>query len=164
MKKTDKLNKEVIKALKPCKDRFDNYLNHYKDFDSNLEEFILLENITYKDKVWVVTKLFTRDQNVKWSLLCASKVLSIFESAYPNDKRPRQALEAAENFLNNPNEETMSAASYAADAAAAASASSYAARATASAYASAYAANAAYYAAYADAVEEVNLLLMLECL
>jgi len=101
------INKEIIEKLNPCKDRFDNFVNNNPDFDGDLQAFLSLDNITYSDKVWVVTRLFTKEQNVHWSLLCASSVLSNFESVYPDDKRPRLALEAAQNYLDNPSEETM---------------------------------------------------------
>ena len=78
-----KINKEIIQKLNPCDDRFNNYVNHYGKSNFTLEDFIVFENITYSDKVWVVTRLFTKEQNIKWSILCASKVLSIFENKYP---------------------------------------------------------------------------------
>ncbi len=170
------INTETIKKLNPCKSRFDNYLEHYNDFNGTLEDFILLENISYSDKVWVFVRLATHMQNVTWSLLCATKVLSIFEEKHPEDKRPRQALEAAEAYLNNPTEENKNAAYAAANAAyatdyAAANAAAYAAYAAANAaanaaYAAYAAANAADYAT-SDArniEEEVNLLLMIEAI
>ena len=149
-----KINTDKIRALKPCLDRFNNYLNHYQDFDGSLEDFVMLENITYSDKVWVFIRLATKMQNVKWSLLCASKVLHIFEEKYPDNKKPRLALEAAENWINNPNDDTANAA-YAA--ASAANAAAYAANAAA------YAAASAAYAANARKnEEELNLLMMVE--
>ncbi|MBA3755040.1 MAG: hypothetical protein H0X02_01895 [Nitrosomonas sp.] len=105
------INKEIIEKLEPCKDRFDNFVNNNPDFDGDLQAFISLDNITYDDKVWVVTRLFTKEQNVKWSLLCASSVLSNFESVCPDDKRPRLALDAVQNYLDNPCEETKAAES-----------------------------------------------------
>jgi hypothetical protein len=93
-----KINKDIIEKLKPCKERYNNYLKHYSDFDGDLSEFIKLENITYYDKVWVFVKLTTKEQNVKWAALCAKSVLHIFEEKHPNDKRPRQAIDAV---LNN---------------------------------------------------------------
>ena len=176
-----RINKEIIEKLNPCRDRFNNYLQNYADFDGMLEDFILLDNITYGDKVWVFTRLATKKQNVKWALLCASKVLSIFEQQYPQDKRPRLALEAVENYLKKPNHATnytANTAYHAADAAAnAATAAANAARAArAAAYAAYTAANAAYAAAnaaYADVVfasndkkieQEVNLLFMVEAI
>lgn len=86
-----KINTEIIRSLNPCADRFQNYLSHYKDFDGTLEDFIVLEKISYSDKVWVVVRLFNERQRVKWAILCASKVLDLFEKEYPNDRRPRSA-------------------------------------------------------------------------
>jgi hypothetical protein len=64
---------------------------------------------------------------------CAERVLPIFEKRYPNDSRPRKAVEAARTWVTCPSPENRAA--YAADAAYAAAA--YAAYA-------AYAADAAY--------------------
>ncbi len=178
-----RINTEKIKDLGPCKDRLDNYLKHYPDFDGSLEDFIMLKELTYDDKVWVFVRIATLEQNVRWSLLCASKVLSIFEEKCPGDKRPRQALYAVKAWLNSPTKENAYAVSEATrDAAYAARAASEAARAAAyaasdAAYASTYAARAAAYATRAtseaatDAAdyarenqEQVNLLMMVDAL
>ena len=174
-----RISTAIIKELKPCKDRLENYLKHYQDFDGTLEDFILLDKITYNDKVWVFNRLASKEQNVKWALLCASSILHIFEDKFPNDKRPRVALEAIEAWLNNPTKEN--AANAANDAAYAAANAAYAANAYSAAYAAyaayaaanaANAANAAAYAAYAAAnaaavrinQEEVNLMFMIDAL
>ena len=142
-----RINTEKIKDLGPCKVRLDNYLKHYPDFDGSLEDFIMLKELTYDDKVWVFVRIATPEQNVRWSLLCASKVLSIFEENCPGDKRPRQALESVKAWLNSPTKENAYAVLAAAYDARAASdaATAYAARAAA--YAAVYAALAAYDAA-----------------
>lgn len=134
-----RINKQIIEKLKPCQDRFDNFKKHYSDFDDDLKEFILLENISYSDKVWVFTRLATKMQNVKWSLLCASKVLHLFEEKYPNDKRPRKALEFVENWINNPSD-------------------------AADAFAAAFAASDASASAARTNEEELNLLMMIEAI
>ena len=145
-----KISTEIIKSLNPCLRRFNNYVEHYSDFNGTLEDFVMLENITYLDKIWVITKLFTKEQNVKFAIKCASSVLNIFEERYPKDKRPRQALEAAENYLISTDTDTAAAAD-AAYAAAAYAAAAYAAAAADTAYAAATYAAAAAYAAYAAA-------------
>ena len=73
----------------------------------------------------------------------AERVLPIFEEERPDDDRPRKAIEAARNFVENPSDENREAAG-------AAYAAAYAVR-CASACASACAAYAAAYAAHADA-------------
>ncbi len=79
---------------------------------------------------------------------CAERVLPLFESKYPNDKRPRQAIETARRFANGEaTQEEMTAARAAAAAARAAADAIWAARDAAAAWAAAAAADAAWDAA-----------------
>jgi len=114
---------------------------------------------------WTICKLLSTENRIKYAVYAAKQILHIYEKQYPNDDRPRKAINAAENYLNNPCEENRIAAGYAANVAyatanaaavttAAVTAAAYAAYATAyaAAYATAYAADAAAYAnAYANA-------------
>jgi hypothetical protein len=88
---------------------------------------------------------FTREIAVTFAADCAERVLPIFEARFPDDDRPRKAIEAARS-----SDAYANAAAYAANAAAA-----YAANAAHAAHAAhaagAYAADAAAYAAYAAA-------------
>jgi len=91
--------------------------------------------------------------SVTIAIFFAEDVLPIWERQYPEDMRPRAAIEAAKAWLTNPCEETAADAyAYAADAA---DAAAYAANAAATAnaanaaYATAHAATA--HAAHADA-------------
>jgi hypothetical protein len=81
----------------------------------------------------------------------AERDLPEFESQYPNEARPRQAIQAARRWAKDPTEENRTAASAAANASyAAANAAAYAVAAAAAAdAAAANAANAAYAAAAA---------------
>ena len=47
---------------------------------------------------------------VRFALACAGMVLDKFESKYPDDDRPRKAMEAAKAWLDNPTEANRSAA------------------------------------------------------
>ena len=130
---------------------------------------------------WLLTRLMTHKQKVQLAVFAAEQVIQFFEKKYPNDDRPRKAIEAAKEWIKDPSEETKGKAvearraAYAdaatdaatdadayADAAAAAYAAAYAADAVgvgggvAAAYAAAYAADAAtdaatYAATYAAA-------------
>ena len=161
------ITQEVISKFSPCKNRFDNFISNYPDFNGELKEFLSLDKITYSDKMWVSFRLMTKTQKVKFAIKCAESVLYRFESKYPNDKRPGECLEylkTYESFENLTQEQkdkiwevrraAADAAAYAADAAAAdayAAAADAAADAYADAYAAAYAADAADAAAAADA-------------
>ena len=70
---------------------------------------------------------------IQFAIDCAKKTLPIFEREYPNDKRPRKVIKAAELYLKNPNALTCDAARTAYDASEAACTAS-AARATWAAY------------------------------
>ena len=71
---------------------------------------------------------WNKETAVQFAIECAEKVLPIFEKQFPNDKRPRKAIEAAKTG----------------NAAYAEAAAAYAAYAANAAYAAANAANAAY--------------------
>ena len=82
---------------------------------------------------------------VQWAAECAKRVLRHYEDRYPEDKRPREAIQAALKWAKDPTEAESAAAAAAA----------YAASAAYAAYAAAaYAAYAAADAAYAARSEE----------
>jgi hypothetical protein len=109
---------------------------------------------------------------VQWAAKCAKRVLRHYEDRYPEDKRPREAIQAALKWAKDPTEAnrttyadaaiyaadaatyaaaTYAAAAYAAAAAAYAAADATAAIYTAAIYTAAADAAAAAYAAYAAA-------------
>ena len=110
---------------------------------------------------WLFSRILPKDENIKYAIYSARLVIDIFEKKYPNDNRPRKAIEAAELYLEG--KVTKEQIRDAANGAAIAAAANYAVYAAAYAaanyavYAAAAAANAAYaaanyaYAAYAAA-------------
>ena len=174
-----------ITKLNPCTDRFDNYKNHYSEWSGNLSEFLDLTDITHKDKLWVFFRSIERKTIQLVASDFAESVLHFFESKYPNDKRPRLAIEAARSGINprasayaayaaraSAAYGASAAAAYAAEAAASAAytasaaAYAYAARdsddyaASAAAYAASYAASAAAYAAGRKNEEQKQICIM----
>ena len=107
-----KINTSYLESLRPCQDRLNNWREHYLNFEGTLEEFLNLENISHKDKVWVFFRSIPKPIISKVAADMAESVLSIFELAYPEDLRPRKAIEAARAGIN-----TNAAANAAADAA-----------------------------------------------
>ena len=57
-------------------------------------------------KIWN----WTKNDSVALSIFSAELCIKNFEKLYPNDKRPREAIEAAKKWLKNPTEENRSAA------------------------------------------------------
>ena len=81
-----------------------------------LRECTKTDNSSYAN--WYVTKLFTKPQAVEYSIYCAELCIAEYEKDYPNDPRPREAIEAAKAWLENPNKENKVAAESAAESAA----------------------------------------------
>ena len=142
-----KITKEWLKEKGACSEGFEWWLKHK---ESNIKKLALklLKAERFDWANWMLTSCFDKTQNVKYAIFAAEQVIGIYEAKYPEDNRPRKAIEAAKAYLNNPTARAADAAYAAADAA-------YAAARAADAAANA-AANAAEYAAYAAARAAAN--------
>ena len=65
---------------------------------------------------WLICRIMNKKQAVQYAIFAAEQVIDIYEGKYPNDKRPRNAIEAAKAYLKNPSKKTKAyaAAAYAA--------------------------------------------------
>jgi hypothetical protein len=145
---TDKFELDnKVHCLNVDKSKVKVFHNLFKDIMESANE-----NMSFK----LITRGLTRENSVKLAIFSAKQVIDIFEEKYPDDARPRKAIEAAEEWLKNPDTgaaaHAASAAAYTAYTAAytAAHAAAHAASAADSAAADA-AAHAAYTAADAAA-------------
>ena len=43
-----------------------------------------------------------KNQKVQYAIFAAEKVIYLFENKYPDDGRPRKAIEAAKKYVKNP--------------------------------------------------------------
>lgn len=71
---------------------------------------------------WLIVRVMNYKQYVSYAVFAAEQVIGIYEKKYPNDNRPRKAIEAAKLCIKNPSKKNKKAAAYAAYAAAAAAA------------------------------------------
>jgi hypothetical protein len=152
------LNFEKVKSLNPCQKGLAYYTEHqFKTAEECIDDLMRQNNFEkLKWASWLLIKLFTKRKTVEYTIYSAKLVLHIFEEKYPTDKRPRNAIETAEKYLqdNTAADAAANAANAAAYAAADAAANAaYAAFAAANAAANAadaaYATNAAANTAYA---------------
>jgi hypothetical protein len=109
-------------------------------------EFVAADDKVAFSSARLVSQVGTLTQviAVQWAAECARRVLKHYEDRYPEDKRPREAIQAALQWSKDPTEANRTSATAASDAAASS------ARAAASTYAAAAADAAAY--AYAATV------------
>ena len=143
------ITKEWLKDKGAC-------LESIKEWDKETdhEVFVTLNRLEDKNPNWanwLIVRLMNKSEKVAYAIFAAEQVIDIFEKKYPDDQRPRNAINAAKKYLEQPSEKNKKAAADAAYAAAAADAADAAADAAyaadAAAYAAAYAAAAAAYAA-----------------
>ena len=92
---------------------------------------------------WVIVRLMTHEQQIQYAVFAAEQVISIYEKEYPDDDRPRKAIEAARAVLENRTDENVEAEARAEAEAARARAEAARARAAEAAAAAARAAWAA---------------------
>jgi hypothetical protein len=128
-----KMTVDELQQMNPCKEAMD-FVRKQESLHAAWE---CCEQASWM--IWFLRRknLLDKPTAVKFACDCASRVLGIYEKKYPDDKRPRAAIDAATRWLAEPTEESRAAAAHAA------------AHAAFAAYAAAYAAYAAAYAAYA---------------
>ena len=113
-----KVTKEQIKELNPCRQGWEWYLENQEE---DLLTLLLDANKSNpSDARWLFTRLMNKNQCMRIAVFSAREVLHIFEVKYPEDKRPRKAIEAVETYLKDPSERNRELAADAADDAAAA--------------------------------------------
>ena len=66
---------------------------------------------------WAIVRIMERKQYLAYAIFSAESVIDIYEKKYPDDKRPRLAIEAAKKCLGDDSIENRNAAAYAAYAA-----------------------------------------------
>jgi len=81
----------------------------------------ILNKLLSKGKIdwanWLIARVMTYPQYVSYAVFGAEQVVGLYEKKYPNDNRPRLAIDAAKKCIKNPTKKNkMVAAAYAADA------------------------------------------------
>lgn len=71
----------------------------------------------WSDMMIISRKKWTKTMSMKLAIYAAELVLPIFEKEYPNDKRPREAIDATKECLRKPSAAAMAASRAASDAA-----------------------------------------------
>ena len=146
------ITKTFLEKHNACESGMDFVIKN-KMIGLNPKDFILeLHEKNHNDWAnWLIVQLLTRKQKIQFAIFAAEQVIDIFEKKYPDNDKPRKAIEAAKLVLKSDTKKNRDDADAAADDAddAAYVAAAYAA----AAYAAYAAAAAAYAAAYADAAD-----------
>jgi hypothetical protein len=152
------ITKEWLKEQSACKEGYEWSVPRLKT-PMNDKDFLqaLIDDNKLDWANWVIIRLFNDTQNRRYAIYAAEQVIHIYEKEYPNDNRPRKAIEAAKAYLEDPTLANASAWEAARDAAweAARAAAWDAARDAARAAAWDAAWDAARDAAYNDMIKKI---------
>ena len=50
---------------------------------------------------WTICRVFNRKQKIRYAIYAAEQVIDLYEKEYPDDKRPRNAIESAKAVLKS---------------------------------------------------------------
>ena len=145
-----KITKRFLDNKDACSEGVELFLQQKKrsiDGVVGIKLLIKLDKLDYAN--WLIVRLMSYKQYVSYGVYAAEQVIDIFEKKYPDDDRPRKAIEAAKKCIKSPTKKNKNAAADAAYAA-------YAAAADDAAYAAAYAAAAAA----ADAKKKMQIKIL----
>jgi hypothetical protein len=90
-----KIDTAHIESLGPCENRLENWLKHYNDFSGSLFEFLNLSELSHEDKLWIFVRSIDKNSLPSFTADIAELTLHLYETKWPNDTRPRLAIEAA---------------------------------------------------------------------
>lgn len=93
-----------IRKYYPCEDSWKKLLNHLGKTEADnkpLKIKIILDVLGVEDAIWALRAVDGYDKEIRlFACDCAESVLNLFEEKYPNDTRPRKAIETARQFAN----------------------------------------------------------------
>jgi len=107
-----------IEDKKPCKEAVEWFYNQKeRNHIKVLEKLIEESRLDWAN--WAIVRFMTYKQYVSYAVYAAEQIIDIYEKKYPNDNRPRKAIEAAKKCTDNPSDKNKKAAYAAANATAA---------------------------------------------
>ena len=100
-----KITKEWLVSKEACQDGFEWFVEQNKEFEPvELIDLLIKENqLDWAN--WLVVRVMNYSQYVSYAVFAAEQVIENYEKQYPDDKRPREAIEAAKRCIENPSDE-----------------------------------------------------------
>ena len=91
-----------VKQMGACQDALDWGEKIWKEKEFKEMDAIkrLMKEKRYDWANWLIARLLSRDNKTRYAIFAAEQVIGIYEKKYPNDDRPRKAIEAAKAVLN----------------------------------------------------------------
>ena len=110
---------KLLQSLNACQEGID-LVATYEDKEVEVVIRRLVADDHWDWANWLLPRLMNYKGYVSYAVFATELVLPIWEGEYPDDQRPRQAIEAAKRCIDDPSEKNKNAAQWAARAARAA--------------------------------------------
>ncbi len=104
-----KITTELLESLQACRSGID-LVASYPDKDPEAVIRRLVSDDRWDYANWLLPRLMDYRGYVSYAVYAAKLVLPIWEKKYPDDKRPRKAIEAAKKCIDDPSDENRLAA------------------------------------------------------
>jgi len=106
----------LLKKMGVCSEGVDWFRENYGTKTVNAVDAVRLSlrQGKHSDCNWFLSTALNRENKIRYACYAAKQVLEIFEEQYPNEKRPRQAINAALKCIKNDTDKNREAASEAA--------------------------------------------------
>ena len=92
----------------------------FSKYTGKTEAASLLKSLMAEEKHdwanWLIERVMSRKQKLQYAIYAAEQVIGIYEKKYPDDDRPRTAIDAAKAVLKNDTKKNRAAARAAGDA------------------------------------------------
>ena len=109
-----KITIEWLKSKSACHDGLDWFVEQGKEVEPIPLLNLLIEENQLEWANWLIVRVMDYSQYVSYAVYAAEQVIDIFEKKYPDDKHPREAIEAAKKCIKNPSDENKKEAARAA--------------------------------------------------
>ena len=103
----------LLKKMGVCSEGVDWFRENYGTKTVNAVDAVRLSlrQGKHSDCNWLLSTALNRENKIRYACYAAKQVLEIFEEQYPNEKRPRQAINAALKCIKNDTDKNREAAS-----------------------------------------------------
>ena len=105
---------EWLKSKDACHDGLDWFVEQGKEVEPIPLLNLLIEENQLDWANWLIVRVMEYKQYVSYAVFAAEQVIDIFEKEFPDDNRPRTAIEVAKKCIKNPSEENKKEAARAA--------------------------------------------------
>ena len=100
-----KITIEWLAQKNACQEGYSWFTKQNKEFEPiELIDLLIKEN-QLEWANWLIVRVMDYSQYVSYAVFAAEQVIKNYEKQYPDDKRPRTAIEAAKKCIKNPSDE-----------------------------------------------------------